>query len=181
MGSEVQGSPHRAPAAAAWAACRAYLLMLSLPGAAAYGILQPAVLGLVLTNLRAWCRSSAVYASGGATAAVVIEGVGDAVGGAGAGAGGKKQGQQKRRRGGGAGAGSDSESDGGGGEGTRGGGRRKRRTVAVRGGGGDERGGSCGDVEACLRLLKACLACVPLASHQVSFCCCFFSCGCFSC
>lgn len=58
MGSEVQGSAHRAPAAAAWAACRAYLIMLSLPGAAAYGILQPAVLGLVLTNLRAWCRSS---------------------------------------------------------------------------------------------------------------------------
>ncbi|CAM9823437.1 unnamed protein product, partial [Laminaria digitata] len=168
MGSEVQGSPHRAPAAAAWAAGRAYLLMLSLPGAAAYGVLQPAVLGLVLTNVRAWCRSSAVYRPGGgsapaAGAAVVVEGVGEAVGGAGA--GGEKKGQQKRRRQGEAGAGSDSESDGGGGEGARGGGKGKRRTVAVRGGGG-ERGGSCSDVEACLRLLKACLAGVPLASHQ---------------
>lgn len=105
LGDDIEGSPHRTPSPAAWAAARAYLLMLSLPGAAAYGVLQPAVMGMVLTNLRSWCRNSAVYRPGG-----------DAPG--------KKGAPQKRRRGdaGGA-AGSDGDSDGGG----RGDGRRSGR------------------------------------------------------
>lgn len=108
-----------------------------------------------------------MYRPGGgaasAAASVAVEGV-EAV--ARTEAGGKKKGHQKRRRGGEVGAGSDSESDE---EGGRGGGRGKRRTAAVRDDG--ERVSSCRDVQACLRLLKACLACVPLASHQVGCCC----------
>lgn len=161
LGDEVQGSPHRAPSTAAWAAARAYLLMLSLPGAGAYGILQPAALGIVLTNLRSWCRNSSVHRPGGGAAqagsgdaAVLAEG------------GGNKKGPKKRRRGIEASGGSDD--DGGGdseGEGGRrgGGGRNGRRA----GGGGGGGSGSDGEVQACLVLVKACLACVPLGSHQV--------------
>lgn len=148
LGDDVEGSPHRNPSLSAWAAARAYLLMLSLPGAAAYGVLQPAVLGMVLTNLRSWCRNSSVYRPGGA-------------GGSAAAMGEKKRGSQKRRRSeedDGADD-DDDDSDGEGGRG-RGGGRR---TVG-RGAGGVSRGD---EVQACLKLLKACLACVPLASHQV--------------
>ena len=139
LGDEVDGSPHRRPAPAAWAAARAYLLMLSLPGAAAYGVLQPAVLGMVLTNLRAWCRNSSVYRPGGG------------------GAGDKKKGPQKRRRGeeaGGADEGDDGDDSD---DGHDAGGRR--RAAAGRASGGE--------VQSCLKLLKACLACVPLSSHQV--------------
>lgn len=139
LGDEVEGSPHRRPAAAAWAAGRAYLLMLSLPGAAAYGVLQPAVLGMVLTNLRSWCRNSSVYRPGGGAAA-------------------GKKGPQKRRRGEDAGGAHESD-DGNDGDGDGGG-----------GGGHSAGGASGGEVQACLKLVKACLACVPLASHQVSFC-----------
>jgi len=160
LGDEVEGSPHRRPAPAAWAAARAYLLLLALPGAAAYGVLQPAVLGVVLTNLRSWCRNSNVYRPGGG-------GAGGA-GGAGAGAGAEKKAPQKRRRGedvvddeaggGGSDDGGDSDEDGGGDR------RRAGRGGGRNGGGGNATGE---EVAACLKLLKACLACVPLASHQV--------------
>lgn len=148
LGEETEGSPHRNPSPAAWAAARAYLLMLSLPGAAPYGVLQSAVLGMVLTNLRSWCRNSAVYRPGGGGAPGVEGG------------GGKKKGPQKRRRGKDAEGGEDGDSsdDGGDEAGPRGVGRR------VAGGGGR---GSGGEVLACLKLLKSCLACVPLESHQV--------------
>lgn len=163
LGDEVEGSPHRRPAPAAWAAARAYLLLLALPGASAYGVLQPAVLGVVLTNLRSWCRNSNVYRPGGG-------GAGGA-GGAGAGAGAEKKAPQKRRRGEDAvddeadGAGSD---DGGDSDEDGGGGRRRAGRGGGRGGGGSATGE---EVAACLKLLKACLACVPLASHQVGFLC----------
>lgn len=140
LGDDVDGSPHRRPAAAAWAAARAYLLMLALPGAPAYGVLQPALLGMVLTNLRSWCRNSSVYRPGGG----------------GAGAGEKKKGPQKRRRGEDSG-GADDCDDGDESDGDAGGRRAAGRA-------------SGGEVQACLKLLKACLACVPLASHQVSLC-----------
>ncbi len=166
LGDEVEGSPHRRPAPAAWAAARAYLLLLALPGAAAYGVLQPAVLGVVLTNLRSWCRNSNVYRPGGGAAGA---------GGAG-GAGAEKKGPQKRRRGddvaddeadgGGSDGGGDSDEDGGGGR------RRAGRGGGRSGGGGSATGE---EVAACLRLLKACLACVPLASHQVGVSCCVSS------
>eukprot|EP00752_Nemacystus_decipiens_P008134 g7274.t1 len=133
LGDEADGSPHRRPAAAAWAAARAYLLMLSLPGAAAYGVLQPAALGMVLTNLRSWCRNSSVYRQGG-------------------GAGEKKKAPQKRRRGEDVG-GADESDDGDESDGDAGGRRAAGRAS------GDE-------AQACLKLLKTCLACVPLSSHQ---------------
>lgn len=150
-----QGSPHRTPAPAAWLAARVYLLMLSLPGAGAYGILQPAVVGLVLTNLRSWCRNSTVYGAVGSGSGTNAS-AGAAGGGAATGA---ARGSQKRRRGGAASenceGGEGEESDGEG----RAGARRRR--------GG---GGGSGDVEevlACLRLLKACVGSVTLISHQV--------------
>lgn len=180
LGNEVQGSPHRDPAPAAWMAGRAYLLMLSLPGAGAYGILQPAVLGMLLTNLRSWCRNSVVYRPGGVSAQA---GVGDsgtaaaasAGAAASASAGGKRKGSQKRRRGSEAAGGYDSESgeesDGGGGSRT--GAKKGRRGVGAArargGGGGGMGGGGRGEVLACVTMLNECLACVPLASHQVSF------------
>lgn len=139
LGDDVEGSPHRRPAVAAWVAARAYLLMLSLPGATAYGVLQPAVLGLVLTNLRSWCRNSSVYRPGG-------------------GGGEKKQGPQKRRRGEDAAGADDSDGGDDDGDGGDGGGRRAAAAAGRASG---------GEVQACLKLLKACLACVPLASHQV--------------
>lgn len=112
LGDDVEGSPHRTPSPAAWAAARAYLLMLSLPGAAAYGVLQPAVMGMVLTNLRSWCRNSGVYRPGGDAA-------------------GKKKAPQKRRRAedGAEGSDDDGDSDGVGG-----------RRAAGKGGGGDRAG-----------------------------------------
>lgn len=154
LGDDVEGSPHRNPSSSAWAAARAYLLMLSLPGAAAYGVLQPAVLGMVLTNLRSWCRNSGVYRPGG----------GGGGGGSAAAAGEKRRGNHKRRRGEDAGDGADDDdSDGEGGEGGGGGGAGGRRTAGRAG-----RHVSRGDeVQACLKLLKGCLSCVPLASHQV--------------
>ncbi|CAM9604187.1 unnamed protein product, partial [Ectocarpus sp. 12 AP-2014] len=147
LGDETEGSPHRNPSPAAWAAARAYLLMLSLPGAAPYGVLQSAVLGMVLTNLRSWCRNSGVYRPGGG-GAPGVEG----------GGGGRKKGPHKRRRGKDAEGGEDGDSSDGGEEaGPRGMGRR------AAGGGGRESGG---EVLACLELLKSCLACVSLESHQ---------------
>eukprot|EP00903_Cladosiphon_okamuranus_P012149 g11397.t1 len=138
IGDDVEGSPHRRPAAAAWAAARAYLLMLSLPGAPAYGVLQPAVLGMVLTNLRSWCRNSTVYRPGGGGAAE------------------KKKGPQKRRRGEDAGGGAEEGDSDDGDDGDGDGGRRRVSSGRASG----------AEVQACLKLLKACLACVPLASHQ---------------
>ncbi|CBJ30347.1 conserved unknown protein [Ectocarpus siliculosus] len=147
LGEETEGSPHRNPSPAAWAAARAYLLMLSLPGAAPYGVLQSAVLGMVLTNLRSWCRNSGVYRPGGG-GAPGVEGGGV----------GRKKGPQKRRRGKDAEEGEDGDSSDGGDEaGPRGVGR------CAAGGGGRWSGG---EVLACLELLKSCLACVPLESHQ---------------
>ncbi|CAM9107694.1 unnamed protein product [Ectocarpus sp. 4 AP-2014] len=147
LGEETEGFPHRNPSPAAWAAVRAYLLMLSLPGAAPYGVLQSAVLGMVLTNLRSWCRNSGVYRPGGG-GAPGVEGGGV----------GRKKGPLKRRRGEYAKGGEDGDSSDGGEEtGPRGVGRR------AAGGGGR---GSGGEVLACLELLKSCLACVSLESHQ---------------
>lgn len=148
LGEETEGSPHRNPSPAAWAAARAYLLMLSLPGAAPYGVLQSAVLGMVLTNLRSWCRNSGVYRPGGG-GAPGVEG----------GGGGRKKGPQKRRRGKDAEEGEDGDSSDGGEE-------AGRRGVGRRAAGGGGRG-SGGEVLACLELLKSCLACVSLESHQV--------------
>lgn len=163
LGDEVQGSPHRAPAPAAWAAGRAYLLTLSLPGAGAYGILQPALIGVALTNMRSWSRNSAVHRSGGVSEQ---SGGGDGAG-AEVGVGGKKKGPQKRRRAvKSAAAGSDTESEAEDNEGE-GAPRRRGQKAGTRGKGP----GASGEVFACLRLLKACLACVPLTSHQVGCAC----------
>lgn len=161
LGDEVQGSSYRSPTPAAWAAGRAYLIMLSIPGAGAYGILQPAVLSIVLTNLRSWCRNSAVYRPGGVSAVEVPED--------GAERSGKNKGPRKRRRETElVAAGSDSESDGESHEESAGKGRRKGRKRA--GARVPARGGVevvATEVRAYMRLLNACLSCVPLASHQV--------------
>lgn len=176
LGDEVQGSPHRAPAPAAWAAGRAYLLILSLPGAGAYGVLQPALVGVALTNMRSWSRNSAVHRSGGVSEQ---SGGGDGAGAEG-GVGGKKKGAAKRRRAVKSAAGGDTESEAeeSGGEAAP---RRRRGQKAGtgvrggRGGGGGGGEGASGQVLACLRLLKACMSCVPLTSHQV--CLCVFACA----
>lgn len=149
-GAEVQSSPHRVPAPAAWLAGRAYLAMLSLSGAGAYGILQPAAVGLVLTNIRSWCRNSNVHRPGG--------------GSTGKGGGAGLKGAQKRRHGAG---GTEDASDDEDSEGeAEGGGRRGEAGLTRSAGGG---AGEVDKVMECLRHVKACLDSVPLASHQVPF------------
>lgn len=165
LGSEIEGSPHRVPAPIAWVAAHAYLLNLSISGAGAYGILQPAIVGAVLTNIRSWCRNSSVHRAAGGVSSEKGKGV-PSNKGKGSGRGVAK----KRGRGNGsAGAGdaeSDSESLGESDEEhASGDGRSRRSRLAAS-------SSDCGDVHelhTCVRLLKDCLASVPLASHQVNF------------
>lgn len=197
LGDEVQGSPHRAASPAAWRAARAYLRLLSLGGAGAYGFLQPAIVGTLLANIRAWCRNSAVYRPGGGGG-----GSNEWASGADDPAPKKASSHKRRRRGRGGGNHDESESEGeeeledvGGGDGEDmspggGGAERNSRQASGRrgargrpgrraGGGsggsgkaGGGRGGGvsvAGGVVECLSLIKACLANVPLASHQVRF------------
>ncbi|CAM9654942.1 unnamed protein product, partial [Discosporangium mesarthrocarpum] len=62
--TSLPSSSRRIPSPAAWTAVRAYLSLLAVPGAASYGVSHPAILGLTLTNLRSWWRSSSVYSAG---------------------------------------------------------------------------------------------------------------------
>lgn len=173
LGSEIEGSPHRAPAPIAWVAARAYLLNLSISGAGAYGILQPAIVGAVLTNIRSWCRNSSVHRPAGGAPSEKGKGVpsdkrkGVTINkGKGNGRGGtKKRGRGNGSRGAG-GAESDSESLGESDEehASESGSSRRSKLAASRSDGGD-----MSELHACVRLLKDCLASVPLVSHQVNF------------
>lgn len=171
LGDEVQGSPHRTPVVAAWVAGRAYLLMLALPGAGAYGILQPAVFGLVLSNVRSWCRTSNIHRPGSVSGKSGAEDS-TAVVRSSADGGGKSHGLQKRRRGGQAIGSPEADSDADSENEEVEAGRKGRRAATLallkRGGtNGNSAAGSGSEVYACIELVKACLASVPLASHQV--------------
>jgi hypothetical protein len=48
----------------AWAAAQAYVAMLQMPGAVAYGAFHTALMGKALTCLGQWCRTSPVHAPG---------------------------------------------------------------------------------------------------------------------
>lgn len=174
LGSEIEGSPHRVPAPIAWVAARAYLLNLSISGAGAYGILQPAIVGAVLTNIRSWCRNSSVHRPAGGVPSEKGKGVhSDKMKGvlSNKGKGSGRGGATKRGRGNGSWGAGDAESDSeslceSDEEHASGGGRSRRSRLAASSSG-------CGDMyelHACVRLLKDCLASVPLASHQVNFC-----------
>lgn len=151
FGEDVERFPSSVPSPVAWQASRAYLLMLSMPGAGAYGVLQPAAIGVTLNNVHAWCRNSAVFRPGGANrAANAIT---------------TTRGPSKRRRRVSVDGSADERNEDSSGD----------ESVGGQGHGVARRdGGKAGDVdpvdEVCgiLRLIKACLSSMPLASHPAS-------------
>jgi hypothetical protein len=63
-GSTSASTALQASAPVAWAAAQAYVAMLQMPGAVAYGAFHTALMGKALTCLRQWCRTSPVHAPG---------------------------------------------------------------------------------------------------------------------
>lgn len=53
----------RAPTSLAWEAAQAYLSMLRVPGAVAFGAFHPALMGQCLSCLRQWCKLSPLHKS----------------------------------------------------------------------------------------------------------------------
>ncbi|CAM9946032.1 unnamed protein product [Choristocarpus tenellus] len=184
LGHVDAASPHRTPSPAAWAAVRGYLGMLALPGATSYGVFQPALFGLALTNIRSWCRNSSVYRPGAKVHTSKDGGNGNdksIIAGSTHGRD-SRAARLKRRRGRG---GQEDDSEGGNtdeedkddeedesGTGARragvgrGGGRR---TTRVGGAGGDNYE-AVFSVPASINLLRASLSFVPISSHQVCWC-----------